>query len=425
MLESNDDNQNELLLSVIQWAEENRISEYTVPRDVEKLKNLTTLKLGNNAKSISHLPEAIGCLTNLTEIFIGGYHSSYCGDVRITNNEISHLPDSIGLLKNLTKLEIEKCSLSTLPESIGQLSNLRELSLYLNEITTLPESIGNLSNLEKLRLGYNKIRELPESVGRLLKLQELSVCSNKLSALPESIGNLRELTKLDVGSNELEELPASFFNLVNLKELDLSSNLITELSDSISNLGELNKISMACNPLQTLPTSLDLLTNLSELEKNNLAKVVESSAEFLERKKQKRYFERCSDREKKLNFCDNKKGEIYRELYGWTSFLSDPPALDGYVEVKTFKAKLNRQNNVEEKLITVLQKDNRLIAIHNDGEWQKEYRIPYGWRIVNFDWENKQATFQFLIGQTYWLYWTTDFETAIDFLTVMGVHTYA
>jgi Leucine-rich repeat (LRR) protein len=418
VLKSNDDNQNELLLSVIQWAEENGISEYIVPRDIEKLKNLTTLKLGSNATSISHLPEAIGCLTNLTEIFIGGYHTSYCGDVRITRNEISRLPDSIGLLKNLTKLEIERCSISTLPESIGQLSNLRELFLYLNEIKNLPESIGNLRNLKKLILGYNKIRELPESVGRLLNLQELIVCSNKLSKLPESIGNLRELNKLDVGSNELEELPTSLFNLVNLKELDLSSNLITELSDSISNLSELDKISMARNPFQKLPTSLDLLTNLSESEKNNLAKVVESSEEFSERKKQKRYFELCSDREKKLDFCDWKT----RELYRWTSFLSDPPALDGYAEVKTFKSKLNRQNNVEEKFITVLQKDNRLIAIHNDGESQKEYRIPYEWKISSFDWEKKEAIFQFVIGRTYWLYLAMDFETAIDFLTVMGVY---
>ena len=66
------------------------------------------------------------------------------------------------------KLNIIQKNIAKLPESIGQLSNLQELWLDDNQITELPESIGQLVNLQELWLDNNKITELPESIGQLI-----------------------------------------------------------------------------------------------------------------------------------------------------------------------------------------------------------------------------------------------------------------
>ena len=50
--------------------------------------------------------------------------------------------------------------LATLPESIGKLTSLRELYLWDNQLTHLPKSIGNLSLLEKLHLNLQLIQNI-------------------------------------------------------------------------------------------------------------------------------------------------------------------------------------------------------------------------------------------------------------------------
>ena len=83
--------------------------------------------------------------------------------------------------------------ITALPETIGQLSNLQELWLDNNQIIVLPESIGQLSNLQYLSLSNNQITVLPESIGQLSNLQELWLNNNQITVLPESIGQLSNL----------------------------------------------------------------------------------------------------------------------------------------------------------------------------------------------------------------------------------------
>ncbi len=103
---------------------------------------------------------------------------------------LTELPESIGNLTNLVQLYIDDNELTTLPESIGNLSNLFYLVANFNNLTALPDSIGNLSNLLFLDLGYNQISYIPESIGNLSNLQTLWIFDNQLSTLPDSICNL-------------------------------------------------------------------------------------------------------------------------------------------------------------------------------------------------------------------------------------------
>ena len=74
--------------------------------------------------------------------------------------------------ENIIKLGLWACKLTTLPESIGNLSLLKELYLRENHLLTLPESIGNLKSLRILNLNHNPLTTLPESIGNLSLLKE-------------------------------------------------------------------------------------------------------------------------------------------------------------------------------------------------------------------------------------------------------------
>lgn len=58
---------------------------------------------------------------------------------------------------------MNNCDVSSLPESIGDLTSLQELYLYNNKLTTLPESIGEIEHLQTLGLSNNALETLPES----------------------------------------------------------------------------------------------------------------------------------------------------------------------------------------------------------------------------------------------------------------------
>ena len=60
-----------------QWADDNNISNAVLPRDRERLVNLTKLYLGNN--QLTELPKEIGNLVNLTWLYLG-------------DNELTELP---------------------------------------------------------------------------------------------------------------------------------------------------------------------------------------------------------------------------------------------------------------------------------------------------------------------------------------------
>ena len=91
------------------WADDNDISDGVLPRDRERLVNLTELNLYNN--QLTELPKEITNLVNLTELGLSG-------------NLLTELPKEITNLVNLTVLGLSNNQLTKLPKEIDNLVNL-------------------------------------------------------------------------------------------------------------------------------------------------------------------------------------------------------------------------------------------------------------------------------------------------------------
>lgn len=207
------------------------------------------------------IPEDISKLTNLTSLKVTG--SGLTGEI----------PSSIGGLTKLQTLDLSKNSLEgSIPTELGSLSKLYTLSLENNLlIGEIPESISNLENVRYLLLSYNKLTgEIPESFSNLSLIKQLGLAGNKLTGnIPDIWDNMSSLQKLHLNTNSLSgELPDSLYNATTLTDLRLYGNtsLTGELKSDIGNLNNLTKLYLdRCNFYGELPAELDTLTNLTIL----------------------------------------------------------------------------------------------------------------------------------------------------------------
>jgi Leucine-rich repeat (LRR) protein len=144
---------------LIEWADENDLSEKVFPRDKTDIVNLKGLAL---------------CEKNLSVL----------------------LPE-IGKLQNLEKLILYESNITELPVEIGYLLNLKHLALSKNNLSELPPEIGNLSNLKSLSLDHNNLSELPSEIGNLKKIRLLTLAGNQLEELPGDMGKFSSLIYVD------------------------------------------------------------------------------------------------------------------------------------------------------------------------------------------------------------------------------------
>ncbi|MFX1533705.1 MAG: leucine-rich repeat domain-containing protein [Promethearchaeota archaeon] len=167
----------------------------------------------------------------------------------LPNQGLDSLPESLGSLDNLQELWLYGNQLNSLPESFGLLKNLKDLYLSSNQLQSLPKSFGNLKKLDFLDLSHNQLSDLPEPICQLTNLQTLSLSANQLKSLPEKFGRLRNLKELFLRENQLRSLPESFGQLTLLFELDLSKNRLNFIPESFSNLSKLRYFTFDKNPL--------------------------------------------------------------------------------------------------------------------------------------------------------------------------------
>ena len=211
-----------------------------LPKWIGNLQKLEKLDVSVN--KLSDLTEELWSLRNLKTL-------------DVTGNQLSKISDKIGDLASLEILRLSKRGISgnkfgNIPESIGSLQNLQEI--YIDghdnygcvggwnqwsgrcrrwgdrgcdesvgavgqEITILPESIGNLKELRVLSMRCGGLRRIPDSIGALSNLKSLNVRNNDLYNLPASITQLSKLTDLDFDGNifEFADLPVDMQLFIN------------------------------------------------------------------------------------------------------------------------------------------------------------------------------------------------------------------
>jgi len=127
------------LEELVAWADENGIAEEVLPRDADKILALKVLDLAQC--ELSCIPNSIGSLANLEELFLDG-------------NNLSMLPESIGELTNLTWLSLHGNNLAMLPNSIWGLTNLECLSLWDNDLPSVFSDYNPLNSQPLSKKGY-------------------------------------------------------------------------------------------------------------------------------------------------------------------------------------------------------------------------------------------------------------------------------
>ena len=223
---------------------------FMFPRNSSELTSLTTIK--NQNSFLTELPQEIGNLKNLTNIYISA--------------NLTSLPQEIGGLENLDELTLHFNKLSTLPAEIGNLKQLKTLILRDRELESLPKELGELVSLKSLQISCENLTEIPKEIGRLQNLELLKIyCCFNLSGLPEVIGNLSNLKSLDIGSNNLDYLPSEFCNLKNLEFLSICNNNLKDLPFGFENLQKLTTLSISGNKFSNQPEVINKLKNLKRI----------------------------------------------------------------------------------------------------------------------------------------------------------------
>uniref|UniRef100_A0A7N4PRI8 Leucine rich repeat containing 1 n=1 Tax=Sarcophilus harrisii TaxID=9305 RepID=A0A7N4PRI8_SARHA len=226
----------------------NDISLQSLPENIGKsltqLQRLKELDLGNN--EIYHLPETIGALLHLEDLWLDG-------------NQLAELPQEIGNLKNLLCLDVSENKLERLPEEISGLASLTDLVISHNLLDVLPDGIGKLKKLSILKTDQNRLVQLTEAIGECESLTELVLTENQLLTLPKSIGKLKKLSNLNADRNKLVSLPKEIGGCCSLTVFSVRDNRLTRIPSEVSQASELHVLDVAGNRLLHLPLSL---TNL-------------------------------------------------------------------------------------------------------------------------------------------------------------------
>jgi len=230
------------------WADENDIESETLPREKDKLMEITVLQLFS--RQLTTLPKEIGKLTNLREL-------------RLKRNQLTEIPKEIGDLSNLEFLSLGSNNLTTLPEELGKLTKLKGLWIGANDFLEIPEIVWSLSSLTGLSLSRNNFKELPKEIGSLTDLRILLLSGNNFMKIPAEIGNLIHLRRLDIcHTDSLTTLPNEIGNLASLENLKLFRNSITELPKEIGNLINLKDFYCVLPELVEVPKEIGNLKNL-------------------------------------------------------------------------------------------------------------------------------------------------------------------
>ncbi|XP_074332866.1 uncharacterized protein LOC141670772 [Apium graveolens] len=196
------------------------------------------------------------------------------------NHIYGSIPPEIGKLVNLTTLSLGNNLLTgTIPESVGELAKIGSLTFSKNNISgVIPTSISNMTRLVELYLQDNMLQGVvPTELFKVSSLQRLSLANNRLgSVIPEEIVLSSKYIYLNLSRNQFNgSLPSNIGNLNQLVQLDVSYNKLTgDIPNTLDGCVMLEELHMEGNLLQgNITSSLRLLKSLRvlDLSSNNIS----------------------------------------------------------------------------------------------------------------------------------------------------------
>lgn len=227
---------------------------------VKKLRLTGTQKLENinlQGTGIVRIPRSLKKVRNLKSVWLG------------FNPKLNLKRRDFKTIRNVTDLNLYACSLSTLSPQIRHLKKLEVLDLYYNQLTRLPATITTLKHLTHLAVSNNKLETLPEGLDSFQNLEYLYAHHNRLSKLPGSIAALKKLKVLDIGYNWFYHYPDALNGIPNLSEVDLSGNNFSKFPEQLLELKNLDKLYLRGNPFLSNQPDTALANSIRELKTNN------------------------------------------------------------------------------------------------------------------------------------------------------------
>lgn len=262
-----------------------------------------------------HMPEELGDLTELVELYLGSHNDSNLSDydpegsVRHLNRFDRHkaymsaqhpvtqmaepiaralaengitIPET-AMYETMTEAEIidrktggmriqpkdmisgiKNNGLLSLPESIGNLDKLEQLYIANSEIAALPDALENLISCTDVEI-YNcpNMKTFPMVLARMPEVVSFNLANNRQWSADEAKKGIKALAEgpsrekiqiLYFNQNNLEEIPAEFTNFKKIGLIDFASNRIHTIESAWGNDIKPVQLYLDNNQLSEFPT---------------------------------------------------------------------------------------------------------------------------------------------------------------------------
>ncbi len=251
---------------------ENRteFSVFTGYSSAEKPATFATFPHGYLANHIQSLPESIGNLTKLEQLYIG-------------NSEIRELPEGFAKLQSLTDLQIYNCpAMEKFPVIVAELPNLIMLDLSANsqwepeDVTAGWEAIFGGKSKEKLQIVYglsNRMRRFPEkNLDQVAALGLIDFSNNGIEVMNKGFTDKVRLIEVYLDYNYLTSIPDDFTGVRDLATFSCTNNRLTEFPgffpDPATEDFMPDEILLSANKIESFPDDFKGL-NVSSLDLSN------------------------------------------------------------------------------------------------------------------------------------------------------------
>jgi Leucine-rich repeat (LRR) protein len=211
---------------------------------IERVSRLSTIKwLDLSSNNLKSYPKQLCNLTLLERL-------------NLTDNKLSEktIPIEIENYESLLEMVLDSNCLTDLPKALPHFKKMVHLSAQNNSIGNL-KFLEGLRKLRYLNMNGNNISTIDEALYDLDKLEMLYLSHNRLNLLQPKFlrSNLNNLKQLDVSFNCVTFIPAEIFLLPHLDSLNLSNNRITKLPSlpvTFNRSLPINSVDLSSNGLQ-------------------------------------------------------------------------------------------------------------------------------------------------------------------------------